>query len=93
MTQQSLQLFDRLKKVQEEEGDEISDRHIELLEEMFTLLARLVECPEHGMPGEEGLEVTVTRKEGKYQVEVTDLCCDKMDRPVEEKIVEFMEEL
>ncbi len=92
MTQKSLRLFDRLQKVQEEKGDEISDRHIELLEEMFTLIAQLVECPEHGLLEGTDVHVNVSRQDGKYTFTVSGLCCEKVRDDVDRKIVEFLEE-
>ena len=92
MTQKSLRLFDKLKKVQEEEGDEISDRHIELLEEMFTLVAQLVECPQHGLLEGTDVQVNVSRQNGKYNFSVSGLCCENVRDAVDRKIVEFLEE-
>jgi hypothetical protein len=93
MTQKSLRLFDKLKKVQEEEGDEISERHIELLEEMFTIIAQLVECPAHGLLEGTGVEVNVTRQNGKYSFTVSGLCCEEVRDAVDRKIVEFLDEV
>lgn len=93
MTQKSLQLFDKLQKVQQEEGDEMTDRHIELVEEMFELIARLEECPDHGAPEAGTLEVNLSRKNGKFIFTVEGLCCDEMDDRVERRLREFVEQL